>query len=53
MTVDLTDQGRGLREHALHVPDGVTQRLGLDRTELPALHDRLLALITAANRTPC
>ena len=52
VTVDLTDQGRQLRESAASVPHAVMQRLGMDMEELTALHDRLLALITAANQTP-
>ena len=48
--VDLTDQGRQLREPATTVPHAVIQRLGMNMEELTALHDRLLALITAANR---
>ena len=52
VTVDLTDQGRQLREPAATVPHSVIQRLGMSMGELTALHDRLLALITAANQTP-
>jgi DNA-binding MarR family transcriptional regulator len=52
VTIDLTDTGRALRECAVHVPHRVMQHLGMDITELTALHDKLLSLITAANRTP-
>ena len=48
--VDLTDNGRALRERALHIPGRVMQGLGLDREELTALHDRLLTLIAVADR---
>ena len=46
--VDLTDQGRELRQRAASVPNGVLQHLGLKIEELTALHTRLLALISAA-----
>ena len=46
--VDLTETGRDLREQARSVPDGVIRRLGLDVTELNALHERLTWLIAAA-----
>jgi MarR family transcriptional regulator, organic hydroperoxide resistance regulator len=52
VTVNLTDQGRQLRESAATVPHAVMQHLGMEMEELTALHDRLLALITAANRAP-
>ena len=52
VTVDLTDQGRQLRERACHVPEAVMRHLGMEMEDLTALHDRLLALIAAADRTP-
>jgi DNA-binding MarR family transcriptional regulator len=52
VTVELTHQGRQLRERARHIPEAVMQHLGMRMTELTALHDRLLALITAATRAP-
>ena len=52
VTVDLTEQGRDLRERARSVPDGVIDRLGLDMSELTVLHERLMVLIAAANALP-
>ena len=52
VTVELTHQGRQLRERARHVPEAVMQHLGMQMTELTALQDRLFALITAATRAP-
>ncbi len=52
VTVKLTDRGRELREQARSVPDRVMRRLGLDTTELAALHARLTALIAATEATP-
>lgn len=52
VTVDLTERGRDLREQARSVPDGVIRRLGLDMTELTALHERLMVLIAAATAMP-
>jgi DNA-binding MarR family transcriptional regulator len=52
VTVDLTERGRDLREQARSVPDGVMRRLGLDMTELTALHERLMVLIAAATAMP-
>jgi MarR family transcriptional regulator, organic hydroperoxide resistance regulator len=52
VTVELTDTGRALRERAQCVPDGVMQRLGVDMSELTALHDKLLTLIAAATQAP-
>ena len=52
VTVDLTEQGRDLREQARSVPEGVIRRLGLDVTELNALHERLMGIIAAATAVP-
>ena len=52
VTVDLTEAGRDLREPARSVPEGVIRRLGLDLTELTALHERLMRLIAAATAMP-
>jgi DNA-binding MarR family transcriptional regulator len=52
VTVKLTERGRELREQARSVPDRVMRRLGLDSTELAALHARLTTLIAATEATP-
>ena len=51
VTVDLTDRGRELRAR-LPRTRSVMRHLGMEMEDLAALHDRLLAFITAADRLP-
>jgi MarR family transcriptional regulator, organic hydroperoxide resistance regulator len=46
--IDLTDEGRALREKALAVPPAVVERLGMEIPELEALHAALTQVIAAA-----
>ncbi|MDQ0278505.1 DNA-binding MarR family transcriptional regulator [Arthrobacter silviterrae] len=48
LAVDLTPAGAALREQALSVPGTMMARLGLDRQSATALHQSMMALITAA-----
>jgi DNA-binding MarR family transcriptional regulator len=48
LAVDLTDQGRALRERALDVPPTIVERLGMSLDELRALHASLTDVIAAA-----
>lgn len=48
LAVDLTPAGAALREQALSVPGTMMARLGLDRQSATALHQTMMALITAA-----
>jgi len=50
LAVDLTPAGAALREQALSVPGTMMARLGLDRGSAAALHQTMMALITAAAR---
>src|ERR1700691_5504374 len=47
--IDLTDEGRALREKALAIPPAVVEKLGMEIPELEALHAALTRVITAAN----
>jgi MarR family transcriptional regulator, organic hydroperoxide resistance regulator len=47
--IDLTDDGRALREKALAIPPAVVDRLGMDLSELVSLHAALTRVIAAAN----
>lgn len=47
LAVELTDQGRALREQALGVPPAVVDRLGMPLRELQALHASLTRVIEA------
>ncbi len=48
LAVDLTDEGRALRERALDVPSTIVERLGMSLDELRALHASLTDVIAAA-----
>ena len=47
--IDLTDEGRALREKALAIPPAVVEKLGMEIPELQALHAALTRVIAAAN----
>ena len=47
--IDLTDEGRALREKALAIPPAVVEKLGMQIPELEALHAALTRVIAAAN----
>lgn len=49
LAVELTDQGRALREQALAVPVAVVERLGLGIDELRDLHAALTRVIAAVH----
>jgi DNA-binding MarR family transcriptional regulator len=46
--IDLTAQGRALREEALKIPPAIVAQLGMDISELEALHAALTKVIQAA-----
>lgn len=48
LAVELTADGRALREQALRVPPAVMERLGMSVEELEALHRSLTRVIAAA-----
>ncbi|WP_270354389.1 MarR family winged helix-turn-helix transcriptional regulator [Microbacterium testaceum] len=41
LDIDLTDDGRALREEALRVPGAIMERVGVDEADLVALRDGL------------
>lgn len=41
LDIDLTDEGRALREEALRVPGAIMERVGIDEADLVALRDGL------------
>jgi DNA-binding MarR family transcriptional regulator len=47
--IDLTPEGRALREKALAIPPAVVEKLGMEIPELEALHAALTRVIAAAN----
>jgi DNA-binding MarR family transcriptional regulator len=47
--IDLTEEGRALREKALAIPPAVVEKLGMEIPELEALHAALTRVIAAAN----
>jgi MarR family transcriptional regulator, organic hydroperoxide resistance regulator len=49
--IDLTDEGRALREKALAIPPAVIEKLGMEIPELEALHAALTRVIAAANHS--
>nr|WP_246391512.1 MarR family transcriptional regulator [Nocardioides soli] len=49
LAVELTEQGRALREQALAVPPAVVERLGLEMEELRELHEVLTRVIDAVH----
>jgi DNA-binding MarR family transcriptional regulator len=48
LNIELTQQGRDLREKALQVPPKIVARLGIGIPELEALHSALTKVIKAA-----
>jgi DNA-binding MarR family transcriptional regulator len=50
LRIDLTDQGRALREDALRIPPSVVAKLGMSLGELQELHGQLTALNAAARQ---
>jgi DNA-binding MarR family transcriptional regulator len=48
LAVELTEEGRALREQALLVPPAIMARLGMSAEELQALHSSLTRVIAAA-----
>jgi DNA-binding MarR family transcriptional regulator len=48
LTVELTEAGRKLRRQALKIPYAVVERLGMEVSELQALHGALTRVIAAA-----
>ncbi len=50
LLIDLTDEGRALRELALQVPERVMEAVGLDAKELEALRDALAPFAGRAGR---
>ena len=50
LRIDLTDQGRALREQALNVPPAVVAKLGMSLGDLMELHKGLTELNEAARR---
>jgi DNA-binding MarR family transcriptional regulator len=48
LAVELTEEGRALREQALLVPSAIMARLGMSAEELQALHRSLTRVIAAA-----
>ena len=48
MDIELTDQGRALRDRALSIPPAVVARLGVDMAELEQLHQVLTRINAAA-----
>jgi len=51
LAVTLTDSGRALRAEAEKVPPAIVARLGIEISELEAMHAALTTLIAAARRT--
>lgn len=45
--IDLTGEGRALREEALAIPPAVVEKLGMELSELEALHTALSRVIAA------
>jgi MarR family transcriptional regulator, organic hydroperoxide resistance regulator len=50
LAITLTDEGRALRERAERIPGGIVEELGMDLTELTALHGALSRVIDASRR---
>jgi DNA-binding MarR family transcriptional regulator len=50
LAIALTDAGRALREQAERIPSGIVERLGMDLSELSALHEALTRVIGASQR---
>jgi DNA-binding MarR family transcriptional regulator len=48
LAVELTEEGRALREQALRVPPAIMERLGMTAEELGLLHRSLTRVIAAA-----
>lgn len=52
LAVTLTEDGRRLRERAERVPPAIVARLGMELSELEALHGALTTVIAAARTAP-
>jgi len=52
LRVELTAEGRALREKALEVPPAVMRLLGMDASQLASLRDALRAVIAAVESAP-
>jgi DNA-binding MarR family transcriptional regulator len=52
LRVELTPEGRALRERALEVPPAVMRRLGMGVEELSTLRDTLHRVIAAVESSP-
>lgn len=52
LEVELTPEGRELREKALSIPETIVRRLGVDVQALMDLHGALTSVIAAARTTP-
>lgn len=50
LAIALTDAGRALRDRAEQIPPGIVARLGMELSELTALHGALTQVIAAAQR---
>ena len=50
LSIELTAAGRALRERAERIPPGIVDRLGMDVSELTALHAALTEVIAASQR---
>ena len=50
LAIALTDKGQALRRQAERIPAGIVERLGMELTELAALHSALTEVIAASQR---
>ena len=50
LAISLTDKGRALRTEAERIPAGIIDRLGMELSELTALHAALTDVIAASQR---
>ena len=50
LAIALTEKGRVLRAEAEKIPAGIVERLGMDLSELTALHEALTRVISASQR---
>ncbi|HEX2075554.1 MAG TPA: MarR family transcriptional regulator [Geodermatophilus sp.] len=50
LAIALTEKGRALRAEAEKIPAGIVERLGMDLSELTALHEALTRVISASQR---
>src|SRR5262249_28655612 len=52
LSVDLTSEGRALRREAEKIPYRVVEALGMELSELSALHEVLSRVLAATQKTP-